>query len=384
VTSVLALLSGHTALTVAGGAAVLGAVAGMLGAFALLRRQSLLGDTLSHAALPGVCAGFLLAGARDPGAIMAGAFATGGVAALSVMAIARHTRIKPDAAMGIVLSLFFAAGLVLLSVAQARGGGAQAGLSAFLFGQAAAMLSADLKVMAVVGAVLLLLVAAFWKEIKLATFDPDLARVQGLPVGAIETGLTVMLAIAIVLGLQLVGVVLMVAMLIAPAVAARQWARRLGAMVVLSAAFGVIAGLGGAMVSAASPGLATGPVAVLIATAIAAASLILAPGRGVLAQRRAARSRHRSLAEERVLASLAGLGRAHGDLGRPSEAGLLVALHGPSSRRILERLAGRGLVRRVLAAPGATPRWELTEAGQAAATAAGDRAPVSSGAGGRG
>lgn len=283
------LLSSQIVRIVIAGAALLGAISGMLGAFAVLRRQSLLGDALAHAALPGVCLGFLIAGGRDLGAILTGAFVTGALAALAVMLITRTTRLKTDAALGIVLSIFFAVGIVLLTHLQARGSAASAGLASFLFGQAAAILASDLAVMGAIGGLALALVLALWKEFKLVSFDPGFARAQGFPVTALEAALTVMVALAIVIGLQLAGVVLMVALLIAPAAAARQWSRSLGVMVALSALIGAGAGAGGALVSATLRGLATGPVVVLIATAVVLVSVLLAPGRGLLWQARASR-----------------------------------------------------------------------------------------------
>ncbi|MGY6547997.1 MAG: metal ABC transporter permease [Roseinatronobacter sp.] len=287
--AVAELLGSQIVRTVLVGSAMLGALSGMLGAFAVLRRQSLLGDALAHAALPGVCLGFLVAGARDLGSIMAGAFFTGALAALTMMLITRMTRLKTDAALGIVLSVFFAVGVVLLTHLQNLGGAATAGLGSFLFGQAAAILRADLWMMGAVSLGALVLVLGFWKEFKLVSFDADFARAQGFPVTALEALLTVMVALAIVVGLQLVGVVLMVALLIAPAAAARQWTDRLGAMVALSAMIGALSGAGGALVSATMRGLATGPVVVLIATGVVLVSLMLAPGRGLVWQAMAAR-----------------------------------------------------------------------------------------------
>lgn len=283
------VFAGGIVQTVLLGAALLGAISGMLGAFALLRRQSLIGDALAHAALPGICLGFLIAGGRELGSILAGAFFTGTLAALVMMVIIRTTRLKTDAALGIVLSVFFAVGVVLLTHLQSQGGAASAGLNTFLFGQAAAILRSDLWIMGGVGLATLALVAGLWKEFKLVSFDPDFARASGLPVTALEGLLTIMVALAIVVGLQLVGVVLMVALLIAPAAAARQWTTSLGAMVVLSALIGAASGAGGALISAFSRGLATGPVVVLLATGAVVVSLMLAPGRGLLWQGWAAR-----------------------------------------------------------------------------------------------
>ncbi|HHX88970.1 MAG TPA: metal ABC transporter permease [Paracoccus sp.] len=364
------LLSSAIVRTVLIGAALLGAISGMLGAFAVLRRQSLLGDALSHAALPGVCLGFLAAGGRDLGSVLVGAFATGALAALIMMLIVRRTPLKTDAALGIVLSVFFAVGIVLLTVIQSRGGAGSLGLSTFLFGQAAAILRGDLWLMGGIGLVALVLVLAFWKEFKLVSFDPDFARAQGFPVTALEVGLTVMVALAIVAGLQLVGVVLMVALLIAPAVAARQWTNALGPMVALSAAIGAGSGAGGALISATTRGLATGPVVVLIVTAVVLVSLAVAPGRGLLWQAVAAHRARQRISDGRVLATLQGLAEAHADAAYPAEQGMLRTALGampPAAR--LAALERRGLIRSVTHSPETTPHWELTRAGHAEAVA---------------
>jgi manganese/zinc/iron transport system permease protein len=229
------------------------------------------------------------------------------------------------------------------------------------------MLTGDLGVMAVVAALAVGLVAALWKEFKLVTFDPAYAQTQGLPLGLLDGLLTVMSALAIVVGLQMVGVVLMTAMLIAPAAAARQWVSGLGAMVWLSAAFGVVAGVGGALISAAARGVATGPVVVLIASALVIGSMLLAPQRGLI--RQAVRQhRHRlRLRDDRVLATLEEIGREHDDPAYPAGRGMLDTAIGAGSDRALARLEAEGLVRAVTVAPETARRWELTERGREAA-----------------
>jgi len=279
--SVAAFLLDPTVRTVALGAALLGIGSGALGTFAVLRRQSLLGDTMAHAALPGVVAGYLLAGGRDLGAMLTGALLSGTVAALFALYLQRTARVKSDAALGTALSLGFAVGVVLLTVAQRQPGASHAGLDAFLFGQAAATLPSDLGLLALVVGVALGSVALGWKQAKLATFDPDFAAAAGLRVAWIEVALTGMLALAIVIGLQLVGVVLMSAMVVAPAAAARQWSRSLGAMVGLAGVFGLVSAVAGALLSATTSGLATGPLVVLVASAIVALSLAFSPRRAV-------------------------------------------------------------------------------------------------------
>lgn len=366
-TGLAELLQSQLVQTVLAGAALLGVAGGVLGAFAVLRRQSLMGDTLSHAALPGVCIGFLVAGGRDLGSILAGAFFSGALAALVVLLIVRTTRLKTDAALGIALSVFFAAGIVLLTVVQRQGGASQMGLSTFLFGQAAAILRADLWILGGVTLGALVLIVAFWKEFKIISFDPDFARALGLPVLLLEILLTVMIAMAIVVGLQMVGVVLMVAMLIAPAVAARQWVQGLGAMVVLSAVFGAASGVLGALVSAQARGLATGPVVVLVASGIVLVSLLVAPGRGLIWRAIETRKQAQRLGGDHVLLTLHGLSAAHADPAYPSERGMIDAFHGTTSQRALARLEARGLVRSVQHPPETTAHWELTDAGRSSA-----------------
>lgn len=276
------LFTNYTLRTIALGAAALGIISGVLGCFAVLRRQALLGDAMSHAALPGVVLAFMLTGSRAPLVLVLGAAIAGWLGALAVMTIVRMSRIKEDSAFGLVLSVFFAIGMVLLTVLQRSGQGGQAGLDKYLFGQAAALVTSDVITIAVLGAVVLLLTALFWKEFKLLSFDPDYAASLGYPVTALNILLTSLIVMAIVIGLQLVGVVLMSAMLVAPAAAARQWTNRLGRMVLLAGTFGALAGVVGAVVSASGRGLSTGPVIVVCISALVIVSLLVAPGRGLL------------------------------------------------------------------------------------------------------
>lgn len=273
----------YTLRTVALGAAVLGLSSGSLGAFAVLRGQSLLGDAISHAALPGVALAFILTASKAPLVLVLGASLAGWLGTLCVMGITGRSRVPYDAALGIVLSVFFGLGMVLLTYIQARPYASQAGLDTFLFGQAAALVGRDVVTMGVLGAVALVMMMVFWKEFKLLLFDPDFAAVQGFPVRSLDVGLTTLLVIAIVIGLQTVGVVLMSALIVAPAAAARQWTDRLWGVVALAGVFGAVSGMAGAVVSASTARMPTGPTIVLCATAIVAVSLLAAPGRGLVA-----------------------------------------------------------------------------------------------------
>jgi len=267
---------------VAMGAATLGAVSGALGVYAVLRGQSLIGDAMSHAALPGIALAYLVTQSKLPLVLMAGAAATGWLATLAVMTVVRRSRVKYDSALAIVLSVFFGVGLMLLTYIQGLPDAGQAGLDTFLFGQAAALITSDVITMAGLGAVALSGVALFWKEFKLLAFDEAFGQSLGFPMRAVDVGLTTLTVIAIVIGLQAVGVVLMSAMIVAPAAAARQWTDRLGVMMLLSTGFGAAAGVAGALISSTAANLPTGPTIVLCATVIVAVSMLFAPHRGLV------------------------------------------------------------------------------------------------------
>jgi manganese/zinc/iron transport system permease protein len=354
------LIFDYTLRTVALGSAVLGLTAGALGTFAVLRRQSLLGDTISHAALPGIVLAYLLTGSKEPLILIIGAGVAGWLASLSIMSIVRTTRIQPDTAMGLVLSVFFGLGLVLLSMLQKRPDASQAGLDTFLFGQAAALMQRDLVTMAALGGLALLLLAVFWKEFKLLSFDPEYGAILGFPMRSLDILLTTLVVVAIVIGLQTVGVVLMSAMIVAPAAAARQWTDKLSVMIFLAALYGALAGVAGAVVSSVVTKLPTGPTIVLCLTGLVVFSLLFAPNRGLFWRwLRRIRSRRR-LATDTVLADLYRLAiqHEHPEKAPHSVAALRTMSRHPGVRRNLKALAEQGLVRSV-----GGGRWALTAAG---------------------
>ena len=272
----------YTLMIVAIGAALLGAVSGSLGTYAVLRRQSLLGDAISHAALPGVAIAFLLTGSKTPLILVLGAALAGWLGTLLILSIVRLTRIKYDSALGIVLSTFFGFGLVLHTLIQRTGNANQAGLDTFLFGQAATILESDVLTIGILGGVAIIIMLVFWKELKLLVFDEGFAASLGFPIRVLDILLTSLLVIAIVLGLQAVGAVLMSAMLVAPAVAARQWTNKLSLMMFLAACFGALAGVSGTIISSSASRIPTGPTIVLCATVVVGLSIAFAPNRGLL------------------------------------------------------------------------------------------------------
>ncbi len=350
----------YTLRTVALGAAVLGLVSGALGTFAVLRQQSLLGDAISHAALPGIAIAFLITGAKLPIALTIGALVAGWLGTLFVMAVTQTTRIPYDSALGIVLSVFFGFGLVLLTYIQKLPNAQQAGLGTFLFGQAAALVVADVILMAVLGLAALVLLLLFWKPFTLLAFDPEYGRSVGMPMRGFDVLLTGLLVVAIVIGLQTVGVVLMSAMLIAPAAAARQWTDRLGVMVALAAAFGAFSGLTGALISSFAPRIPTGPMIVLCMAVLMAVSLILAPRRGLLWRWYRSRRNATLLTLDAVLLDLYALAAQHPQATHPHDEAVLNVMNALSAntRQSLHKLAERGWARQVDAVS-----WSLTRDG---------------------
>lgn len=351
----------YTLRNVMMGSAILGAVGGAIGCFAVLRRESLMGDTLAHAALPGICLAFLVTGSRTSLVLMLGAAITGWLGTLCVLAIVRGSRVKQDAALGIVLSVFFGIGTVLLTHISRTGGANQSGLDRFLFGQAASIVRDDVVTMAVLGAVALGVLVLLFKEFKLLCFDPALAFSLGLPTTGLTIVLTGLIVVAVVIGLQAVGVILMVAVLIAPALAARQWTNRLEVMVVLAAIFGAVSGVVGSVLSAEIPRLPTGPTIVLAATVIVVISMLFSPERGIVWGAIRNRRQQRQYGAARVLASLLGVQGSGG-----VTVSQLASVTGRPERflnRHLRTLSQRNMTR-YDAGPG---RWTLTDTGLVAA-----------------
>ena len=276
------LIFDYTLRNVALGSAILGIVSGVLGCFAVLRRQGLLGDALSHAALPGICLVYLLTGSKTPIVLMLGAAGAGWLGMYLILRVIRYTRIDSGSALGIILTVFFGIGVVLLTVIQKRNDADQAGLDKFLFGQAAALVQEQVVTMAVLGFSALLVVGLLYKEFKLLSFDPDFAHSLDIPTRRLDLLLTSLLVVAVVIGLNTVGVVLMSAMLVAPAAAARQWTHSLSKMVALAALFGAASGVIGAIISVSESRLPTGPMIILTITAIFLVSLFFGPARGLV------------------------------------------------------------------------------------------------------
>lgn len=354
----------YTFWVVAAGCALLGAISGVLGCFAVIRKEGLIGDAVSHSALLGIAAAFLMTGTKRMETLLLGALLAGLLGTFFVNTIRRYSKIKFDSALALILSVFFGGGLVLLTYIQKKGNANQAGLDKFIFGQASALLLRDVKLMAAAGGVLLLLTILFWKEFKLISFDMDFAKSLGFNTRLIAALNFAMIVLSIVLGLQTVGVVLMSAMLVAPPVAARQWTNRLNIMVLLSAFFGALSGVLGTVLSSSAQKLPTGPVIVVIISSIVLLSLFIAPRRGLIWRRIRLSRGQKAVGERQVLESLYALALNHEkeehshDIAAISSDG---ALSAKGEKALLARL--RGLRERGLCAECERGRWCITDKG---------------------
>lgn len=337
------VFSDYTLRTITLGTAILGAVTGMLGSFAVLRKQSLLGDAISHAALPGIAIAFLITGAKDTNTLLLGALVSGLIGTFWIRGIVTKTHLKSDTALGLILSLFFGFGMLLLTFIQKQPNANQAGLDKYLFGQAATLVESDVWLMAIVTGLCLFVLLLFWKEFKLLLFDADYTKTLGFNTKFIDILITSFIVLAIVLGLQTVGVVLMSAMLLAPAAAARQWTNSLATMVLLAAIFGALSGIFGTAISASQNNLSTGPVIVLVASVFVFISFVFSPSRGLLfKQIRFIRNR-RDLQLHKTLAFMHNIAETHEDISHPHAIKLLNNFQG-YTRKTLKKLVEKDYV----------------------------------------
>ncbi len=279
---IVTLMNDYTVRLVMLGTAILGMTTGIVGCFAFLRRQSLLGDAISHASLPGIAIMFLMTHSTSPYILLIGGACAGAIGTLLVMVITHKTTIKQDTALGIILSVFFGLGLVLLTYIQKKSIAHQAVLNKFLFGNASTLLLEDVIMIAWISSLLLFILFLFWKEFKLLAFDHSYAYCIGYKVFLLDCLVTALLVFAIVIGLQTVGVVLMSTMFIAPAAAARQWTSRFGLMFVLAGLFGAFSGIMGSVISSYGEHIPTGPVIIVIMSFWVLLSLVFAPHKGIL------------------------------------------------------------------------------------------------------
>ena len=343
------------------GMVLLGASAGAVGCFTLLRKRALLGDAVAHAVLPGICVAFMLSGTKNIAVLMAGAVASGWLSLWAIDLITRRSRIKADTATGLVLSVFFGIGILLLTVIQRSGNASQSGLDKFLLGKAAAMTGTDVQLLAVVCALLLGTIAVFLRGFWLISFDPNFARAIGMPTRSLELLLATITVVDVAVGIQAVGVVLMAALLLTPAAAARYLTDRLVLMLFLAMSIGALSGVGGAYISYIAPAMPTGPWVVVVLSSIAALCVFFAPRKGLAARWWQHRRNRRQMLEENVLKIFYQLGEAKNDFFAPRPIDALQqrrALPQQHLQQGLKRLVARDYIRQQ------PEGWVLTDTGK--------------------
>lgn len=290
------ILQDYTFQVVALGTGVLGLMSGVIGSFTTLQKESLLGDALSHAALPGIIIGFMLVGRKEWAFLLGGAAVSGLIATIIIQWMSRNTKVKFDNALSLILSSFFGLGLVLMTYLQKTPDGDQAGIDNFIYGQASSMLIRDVRTLIIASIIGITLVVIFWKELKVYTFDQQYTKTLGFNTNIIQGLISTTMIVTIILGLESVGVILMSALLVGPAVAARQWTNRLSIMVTLAGIFGFISGVTGTLISSLYTQVPTGPTIVVVLSLITFFSLFFAPNRGIIATRRKHKRRQRKYA----------------------------------------------------------------------------------------
>ncbi|MCR9200445.1 MAG: metal ABC transporter permease [Planctomycetaceae bacterium] len=275
-------MPGSQTIIVLLGTLLLGIAAGLVGTFAVLRKRALVGDVVAHSALPGLCVAFMLLESRSILVLLSGALLSGLLGAACVSFLKRVTRLREDAVLGIVLSVFYGGGIALTRFIQNTWRSERVDLESFIIGRAATMLQEDVMQIGIVLTIAAVVVVLLFKELKLVSFDEQFCRVQGWSSTGLDGLLMLLTAITVIVGLPAAGVILTAALLIIPAAAARFWTDRLSHMMMIACAFGGLSGVTGTLISARIAGLPTGPLIVLTAAFIFVASWIFAPHRGVL------------------------------------------------------------------------------------------------------
>ena len=298
---------------VALGTVLLGASSATVGCFTFLRKKALVGDTIAHSILPGICLSFMIFETKDPLMLLLGAMVSGWLSVYIVDYISANSKIKPDTAIGLTLSVFFGVGVLLLTHIQHSGNAAQAGLDKFLFGKAASLVQNDVITFGIVSVLLIGTIILFFKQFSLISFDLHFAKTIGIPVRTFEVILSIITVLAVAIGIQTVGVVLMAAMLITPAAAARFWTDQLKVMIIIAAIIGAVSALFGAFISYTAPSMPTGPWIVVVLSFIAIFSMLVAPKNGAISKIRKQKKNQRKILEDNIIKLLYKLGEKEND-----------------------------------------------------------------------
>jgi len=329
------------------GCVLLGTSTAVLGAFLFFRQHSLIGDALAHAALPGVMSAFMLFHSRDPLIILSGALCSSLIGFFCIDYLNKHSKIKPDSALAIVLSLSFAIGIFELSYIQKLEVAGKSGLDKMLFGQAAALVQEDVQVLGIAGLLCLAIVLLFYDKLRLITLDRQFAQSIGMKLRFYDLLLTFAVVLSVVIGLQIFGVVMMAAALLFPVAAARYWSDNLAWIIALCALIGASSGAVSANISYLAPQMPTGPWMVVVLAVVFLSSLGFAPRRGIISQRLQSWRHKRRIDDENLLRSFYVLAERSGDFTRPVAAEQILSVRSMPAkalRQALQRMLQQGFL----------------------------------------
>ncbi|QDH80384.1 iron chelate uptake ABC transporter family permease subunit [Echinicola soli] len=291
-------------LMVVTGIVLLSISAAMVGTFTFLDKKALVGDAISHAVLPGVCLAFMISGNKNPYWIVSGAFVTGALSTYTITWVANYTKLKEDTVIASVLSIFFGVGIVMMTQLQQTGNASLSGLDHFIFGNAISIVGQDLWVYGFLALAIIIVILVFYKEFQLMVFNRSFAESVGLPVKRLEFLFNSLMVLAVVTGIQAIGVVLMAALLITPAAAAKFWTNRLSLMLLIAVIFSVVSGIVGAYISFVLPHMPTGPWVVIVLSLIAFLSFFFSTKKGILTKWISKRNYQRKIHRDHILKAL--------------------------------------------------------------------------------
>ena len=295
------LMGDKSVQIVALGSVLMGMSCGLIGSYVVTRRLSLFGDTLSHAVLPGIAVGFIWSGEKNSFSLLIGAAIAGLLGIVCLSLLNRFTKIKDDSSLGIVLSAFYALGICMLTRIQKTGHSHQAGLDSFMFGQASALAQSDLIVIIASLFLIGLFITCNFKELLASGFDPQFSKSIGIPTDILQFGLWTLISLCVISSLQMVGVILVSAMLVIPAATASLIATRMGNYLTIACLLGAGSGLGGTFLSFLGENFPTGPLIVLVSSTFFTIVLFLRPQRGLLIKWLHSRSQSARIARENTL-----------------------------------------------------------------------------------
>lgn len=284
------LLTNYTFRTMILGTGTVGAVAGLLGCLLYLRKQTMISDVIGHAAIGGVALGFIICTTvlsiegRSMLALTISSTIATVLAVLMTNLITRWSRLGSDAAMAVTLAVFFGGGMVLMRWIVHSSLPGRGGIEKYMFGNASTLNHDDLVTIAIIAVIIVAIVVALFKEFTLFAFDPVQATMLGFSPRVLQPVMLVVITTGIVIGIKAVGLILMIGFVMLPAVAARQWARSLSLMALISTLIGGVSGVVGSVISVQLGRVPTGPVIIIVLFTVFVVSLLIAPGRSLLAQ----------------------------------------------------------------------------------------------------